>query len=90
MCWLLRHFFSELTLRLANDPNIHEGQGAVALHVHGELNTTMLLVEGLSQEVHRVARTTGFRYAFFTPNTLCSLYTSKDRLPTDTSAPCTP
>ena len=31
----------------------------------------------------RIARTTGVRCAFFTPNTLCSLYTSKDRLPTD-------
>ena len=33
--------------------------------------------------MRRIARTTGVRYAFFTPNTLCSLYTSKDRLPTD-------
>ena len=40
-------------------------------------------VEGLSQEVRRIARTTGVRFTFFTPNTLCSLYTSKDRLPTD-------
>ena len=41
--------------------------------------------EGLSQEVRRIARTTGVRCAFFTPNTLCSLYTSKDRLPTDST-----
>ena len=34
-------------------------------------------------EVRRIARTTGVRCAFFTPNTLCSLDTSKDRLPTD-------
>ena len=40
-------------------------------------------VESLSQEVRRIARTTGVTCAFFTPNTLCSLYTSKDRLPTD-------
>ena len=39
--------------------------------------------EGLSQEVRRIARTTGVRCAFFTPNTLCSLHTSKNRLPTD-------
>ena len=30
-----------------------------------------------------IARKTGIRCAFFTPNTLFSLYTSKDRLPTD-------
>ena len=40
-------------------------------------------VEGLSQGMCRIARTTGVRCAFFTPNTLCYLYTSKDRLPTD-------
>ena len=33
--------------------------------------------------MRRIARTTGVRCAFFTPNTLCSLYTLKDRLPTD-------
>ena len=33
--------------------------------------------------MRRIARTTGVRCAFFTPNTLCSVYTSKDRLPAD-------
>ena len=33
--------------------------------------------------MRRIARTTGVRYTFFTPNKLCSLYTAKDRLPTD-------
>ena len=33
--------------------------------------------------MRRIARTTGVRCAFFTPNTLCSLCTSKDRLPTE-------
>ena len=33
--------------------------------------------------MRRIAHTTGVRCAYFTPNTLCSLYTSKDQLPTD-------
>ena len=47
------------------------------------ITVSIPFVEGLSQEVRRTARTTGVRCAFFTPNTLCSLYTLKDRLPTD-------
>ena len=38
-------------------------------------------VEGLSQEVCRVARTAGVRCVFFAPNTLQSLYCAKDPLP---------
>ena len=33
--------------------------------------------------MRRIACTTGVRCTFFPPNTLCSLYTLKDRLPTD-------
>ena len=40
-------------------------------------------VEGLSQELRRITDTTGVRCAFPPPNTLFSLYTSKNRLPTD-------
>ena len=47
------------------------------------ITVSIPFVEGLSQEVRHIAHTTGVRCAFFTPNTLCSLYTSKDRLPTD-------
>ena len=47
------------------------------------ITVRILFVEGLSQEVCRIARTAGVRCAFFTPNTLCSLFTSKDQLPAD-------
>ena len=47
------------------------------------ITVSIPFVEGLSQEVRHIACTSGVRCAFFTPNTLCSLYTSKDRLPTD-------
>ena len=47
------------------------------------ITVSILFVEGLSQEVCRISYLTGVRCAFFTPNTLCSLYTSKDWLPTD-------
>ena len=40
------------------------------------ITVRILFVEGLSQEVCRIARTAGVRCAFFTPYTLCSLYTS--------------
>ena len=46
------------------------------------ITVSIPFVEGPSQEVRCIARTTGVRCAFFTPNTPCSLYTSKDRLPT--------
>ena len=51
VCWLLIHFYSQLTLRLACDPNIHAGQGATVLHFHDELNPTMLLVQVLKQSL---------------------------------------
>ena len=38
-------------------------------------------IDGLSQEVRRVARTAGVRCAFYTPITLGSLYNAKDPLP---------
>ena len=38
-------------------------------------------IDGLSQEVRRVARAAGVRCAFYTPNTLGSLYNAKDPLP---------
>ena len=42
-------------------------------------------VEGLSQEVRRVARTAGIRCVFYTPNTLQSLYCAKDPLPKEST-----
>ena len=44
------------------------------------ITVSIPFVEGRSQEVRHIARTTGIRWAFFTPNPLCSLSTSKDRL----------
>ena len=38
-------------------------------------------VDGLSQEIRRIARTAGVRCSFFMPNTLRSLYQAKDSLP---------
>ena len=52
-------------------------------HKPRPITVSISFVEVLSQEVCCIARTTGVRCAFFPPNTLCSLYTSKDRLPTD-------
>ena len=42
-------------------------------------------VEGLSQEVRRVARSAGVRCVFYTPHTLQSLYCAKDPLPKESS-----
>ena len=42
-------------------------------------------VEGLSQEVRRVARSAGVRCVFYTPRTLQSLYCAKDLLPKESS-----
>ena len=39
------------------------------------ITVSIPFVEGVSLEVHCIAHTTGVRCAFFTPNTLCSLYT---------------
>ena len=41
-------------------------------------------LDGLSQEVRRIARAAGVRCAFYTPNTLQSLYQTKDTLPQET------
>ena len=38
-------------------------------------------IDGLSQEVRRIARTAGVRCAFYLPIKLCSLYQAKDALP---------
>ena len=40
-------------------------------------------IDGLSQEIRRIARTAGVRCSFFMPNTLRSLYQAKDSLPLD-------
>ena len=42
-------------------------------------------VEGLSQEVQRVAQSAGVRCVFYTPRTLQSLYCAKDSLPKESS-----
>ena len=47
------------------------------------ITVSIPFVEGLSPKVRCIAHTTGVRCAFFTPDSLCSLYTSKDRLATD-------
>ena len=47
------------------------------------ITVSIPFVEGLRQEVHCIACTTGVWCAFFIPNMLCSLYISKNRLPTD-------
>ena len=47
------------------------------------ITVSIPFVEGLSQEVCRIAYTTGVRCVFFIPNALCSFYTWKDQLPTD-------
>ena len=44
-------------------------------------------VEGLSQEVRRVARTAGIWCVFYTPNTLQSLYCAKDPIPKESTTP---
>ena len=41
-------------------------------------------IEGVSQEVRRLARAGGVRCAFYTPSTLRDLYQAKDKLPYDT------
>ncbi len=40
-------------------------------------------IEGLSQEIRRIARTAGVRCAFYMPNTMRDLYQAKDPLPRD-------
>ena len=42
-------------------------------------------VDGLSQEIRRIARTAGVRCSLFMPNTLRSLYQAKDSLPQETT-----
>ena len=42
-------------------------------------------IDGLSQEVRRIAREAGVRCGFFTPSTTISLYSVKDQLPRDSA-----
>ena len=49
------------------------------------ITTTIPFVDGLSQEVRRVARMAGVRCAFFAPNTLTHMYSAKDALLTDST-----
>ena len=42
-------------------------------------------VDGLSQEIRRIARTVGVGCSFFMPNMLRSLYQAKDSLPQETT-----
>ena len=46
-----------------------------------KVNVKIPLIQGLSQEVRRVARMVGIRCAFYTPFALRSLYSIKDKLP---------
>ncbi len=48
------------------------------------ITTSIPFIDGLSQEVRRIARTAGIRCAFSTPSTLSALYSVKDTLPKDT------
>ena len=56
----------------------------------GETTAKIPFIDGLSQEVRRIARTAGVRCAFFAPSTTRPLYSVKDKLPHDltTNAIC--
>ena len=45
------------------------------------ITVSIPFINGLSQEVRRIARVAGVRCAFYAPKTLKSLYTAKDPLP---------
>ena len=47
----------------------------------GESTAKILFIDGLSQEVRRIARTAGVRCAFFAPSTTRPLYSVRDKLP---------
>ena len=49
----------------------------------GETTAKIPFIDGLSQEVRRIARTAGVRCAFFAPSTTRPLYSVKDKLPHD-------
>ena len=46
-----------------------------------QVTVNIPLINGLSQEVRRIARVAGVRCSFYAPKTLKSLYTAKDPLP---------
>ena len=48
------------------------------------VNASIPFIEGLSQEVRRIAPAAGVKCTFQTANTLRSVYSAKDRLPKDT------
>ena len=53
----------------------------------GELQIVQIpFLDGLSQDVRRIARAACVRCTFYTPNTLQSLYNTKDPLPQETEA----
>ena len=47
------------------------------------VTTCILFIDGLSQEIRRIARTADVRCIFSTPSTLRDLYNAKDRLDSD-------
>ena len=49
----------------------------------GETTAKISYIDGLSQEVRRIARTAGVRCALFAPSTTRPLYSVKDKLPHD-------
>ena len=49
----------------------------------GETTAEIPFIDGLSQEVRRIARTAGVRRAFFAPSTTRPLYSVKGKLPHD-------
>ena len=52
------------------------------------VNASIPFIEGLSQEVRRIAQAAGVKCTFRTANTLRSVYLAKDRLPKDTQTHC--
>ena len=52
------------------------------------VNASIPFIEGLSQEVRRIAQAAGVKCTFRTANTLRSVYSAKDRLPKDTQTHC--
>ena len=52
------------------------------------VSASIPFIEGLSQEVRRIAQAAGVKCTFRTANTLRSMYSAKDRLPKDTQTHC--
>ena len=53
------------------------------------VNASIPFIEGLSQEVRRIAQAAGVKCTFRPTKTLRSVYSAKDRLPKDTQTHCT-